>query len=47
MGTPNEVETSLKLLQSKTDKELLGKVEAILAPVFNYAWPSGRPENQE
>jgi L-galactose dehydrogenase len=47
MGTPHEVETSLKLLQSKTDKELLGKVEAILAPVFNYAWPSGRPENQE
>jgi L-galactose dehydrogenase len=47
MATPHQVETSLKLLQTKTDKELLGKVEAILAPVFNYVWPSGRPENQE
>jgi L-galactose dehydrogenase len=47
ISTPRQVETSLKLLQTKTDKELLKKVETILAPVFNYAWPSGRPENQE
>ena len=43
----SQVETSLKLLQSSTDKALLAQVEAILAPVFNYVWPSGRPENQE
>ena len=47
MSTTRQVETSLKLLQSSTDKELLAQVEAILAPVFNYVWPSGRPENQE
>jgi L-galactose dehydrogenase len=47
ISTPRQVETSLKLLQTKTDKALLEKVETILAPVFNYAWPSGRPENQE
>ena len=47
MATPHQVETSLKLLQTKTDRELLGKVEAILQPVFNYVWSSGRPENQE
>jgi L-galactose dehydrogenase len=46
MSSTREVETSLGLLQSSTDKELLAQVEAILAPVFNYVWPSGRPENQ-
>jgi L-galactose dehydrogenase len=46
MSSTHEVETSLKLLESSTDKELLAQVEAILAPVFNYVWPSGRPENQ-
>jgi L-galactose dehydrogenase len=46
MSTTREVETSLELLRSTTDKELLAQVEAILAPVFNYVWPSGRPENQ-
>jgi L-galactose dehydrogenase len=47
MSSTREVETSLELLRSTTDKELLAQVEAILAPVFNYVWPSGRPENQE
>jgi L-galactose dehydrogenase len=46
MATVSQVETGLKLLQSTTDKALLDQVEAILAPVFNYVWPSGRPENQ-
>jgi L-galactose dehydrogenase len=46
MSSTREVETSLDLLRSTTDKELLAQVEAILAPVFNYVWPSGRPENQ-
>jgi aryl-alcohol dehydrogenase-like predicted oxidoreductase len=47
LATRSQVETSLKLLQGATDKALLARVEAILAPVFNYDWPSGRPENQE
>jgi L-galactose dehydrogenase len=46
MATMSQVETGLKLLRSSTDKALLAQVEAILAPVFNYVWPSGRPENQ-
>jgi L-galactose dehydrogenase len=46
MATMNQVEASLRLLQSSTDKVFLAQVEAILAPVFNYVWPSGRPENQ-
>jgi L-galactose dehydrogenase len=47
VATTRELETSLKLLEGEPDKALLAKVEAILAPVFNYEWPSGRPENQE
>jgi aryl-alcohol dehydrogenase-like predicted oxidoreductase len=46
MATMNQVEASLRLLQSSTDKVFLAHIEAILAPVFNYVWPSGRPENQ-
>jgi L-galactose dehydrogenase len=47
IASTRQVETSLELLNSSTDKELLAQVEAILAPVLNYVWPSGRPENQE
>jgi L-galactose dehydrogenase len=46
ISTSREVEASLDLLRRSSDKEILGQVEAILAPVFNYVWPSGRPENQ-
>jgi L-galactose dehydrogenase len=46
IATTREVETSLKLLRSTTDSEFVGRIEAVLAPVFNYDWPSGRPENQ-
>jgi L-galactose dehydrogenase len=46
MATTSQVETGLKLLQISTDQALLAQVNAILAPVFNYVWPSGRPENQ-
>jgi L-galactose dehydrogenase len=47
ISTSSQVETGLKLLRSSTDPGLLAQIEAILAPVFNYVWPSGRPENQE
>ncbi len=47
ISSTRQVETSLELLNSSTDKELLAQVKAILAPVLNYVWPSGRPENQE
>ena len=47
MANTRQVEASLKLLRTSTDPELLRQVEAILAPVFNYVWPSGRAENQD
>jgi L-galactose dehydrogenase len=47
IASTRQLEASLELLNSSTDQELLTQVEAILAPVFNYVWPSGRPENQE
>jgi L-galactose dehydrogenase len=46
MANTRQVEASLKLLRTSTDPELLHQVEAMLAPVFNYVWPSGRAENQ-
>jgi L-galactose dehydrogenase len=46
IASTREVETSLNLLRSETDSEFVGRIEALLAPVFNYDWPSGRPENQ-
>ena len=47
MANARQVEASLTLLRSSTDPELLRQVEAIVAPVFNYVWPSGRAENQD
>ena len=47
IASTRQVEASLELLNSSIDQELLAQVKAILAPVFNYVWPSGRPENQE
>jgi L-galactose dehydrogenase len=47
IATTPEVKTSLNLLGKSTDKELLAQVKTILAPAFDYEWPSGRPENQE
>jgi L-galactose dehydrogenase len=46
IANTGQVEASLKLLQSSTDPDLLRQVEAVLAPVFNYVWASGLPENQ-
>ena len=47
MSSTAEVEAGLRLLQMTSDGELLRAIKAIIAPVFNYVWPSGRPENQE
>jgi len=46
MADSHQVEAGLKLLRTSTNGELLRQVEAILAPVFNHVWPSGRAENQ-
>ena len=47
ISTTRELEASLTVLRNSTDAELLRQVKAILAPVFNCEWPSGRPENRE
>jgi L-galactose dehydrogenase len=47
MANTRQVEANLELLRNSTNPELLRQVEAILAPVFNYVWPSGRVENQD
>src|ERR1700691_3545009 len=47
MANTRQAEATLKLLSTSTDPELLHQVKAILAPVFNYVWPSGRTENQD
>jgi L-galactose dehydrogenase len=47
MANTRQVEASMELLRNSTDPELLRQVEAILAPVFNHVWPSGRAENQD
>ena len=46
MSTVKEVQASLALMNIATNRELFEQVEAIFAPVYNYVWPSGRPENQ-
>jgi L-galactose dehydrogenase len=47
MANTRQVEASMELLHNSTDPELLRQVEAILSPVFNHVWPSGRAENQD
>jgi L-galactose dehydrogenase len=47
LGTanPTNVEQNLRTIEEPLDRELLAEVQAILAPVHNMTWPSGRPEN--
>lgn len=45
MSTPTQVEKNLQLLQRVSDQALVHDVQALLAPVFNFVWQSGRPEN--
>jgi len=42
---PAEVAQNVSWLDRPIDEELLAEVQAILAPVHNLSWPSGRPEN--
>jgi L-galactose dehydrogenase len=47
LGTANpaNVEQNVRAVEEPIDQELLAEVQAILAPVHNLTWPSGRPEN--
>jgi L-galactose dehydrogenase len=41
MATRKQVETCLKSLRQPNDPELLEEIRAVVAPVYNYVWPSG------
>lgn len=45
MRTRGEVEQNVRWVGSPPDEPLLAEVLALLAPVHNLTWPSGRPEN--
>ena len=47
MSTAEEVEKNLSALCLQIDESQLEEIRAILAPVFNTVWPSGRPENRD
>ena len=44
-ANPANVEENVRTLAEPIDRELLAGVRAILQPVHNLTWPSGRPEN--
>ena len=45
MSTPEHVKRNLEPLQFENDPSLLKELKAIIAPVHNRVWPSGRVEN--
>lgn len=45
MATRAEVNENLRLLQMKSDPEILAELRAAAGPAFNMDWPSGKPEN--
>lgn len=47
MSTRSHVNENLEAFRSRVSPELVKQVRAILAPVFNYVWASGRPENHD
>jgi L-galactose dehydrogenase len=46
MSTREQVAENLESMKMHNDPELLAEIRTAVAPVFNYVWPSGRPENQ-
>jgi L-galactose dehydrogenase len=47
MSSEEEVRRNLRAWEKPADTELLRQIKAILAPVANIEWPSGRPENHD
>lgn len=45
MSTSDQVRRNLHAVSAPADPEMVQKVRDILAPAFNYVWPSGRQEN--
>jgi L-galactose dehydrogenase len=47
MSTRQHVQQSLNILAIKSDPGFLEEIRKLFAPVFNYVWASGRPENHD
>lgn len=47
MSTTEQVRKNLHALLTPVDEEMMDQVSAILAPVYNNVWPSGRQDNQD
>lgn len=47
ISSQQHVQQSLNMLAATTDPALLEELHHLLKPVFNYVWPSGRPENHD
>jgi L-galactose dehydrogenase len=47
MSTIEHVQQCLCVLAAQSDLELLAELREIFKPVYNYVWPSGRPENHD
>jgi L-galactose dehydrogenase len=44
-ANPAHIEEDVRCIEKPLDEALLAEVMAILAPIHNETWPSGRPEN--
>jgi L-galactose dehydrogenase len=44
-ASPENLRKNVAWIADRPDPQLLAEVQAILAPVHNMTWPSGRPEN--
>ena len=44
-ANPDNIVKNVSWAQTPIDQDLLADVQAILAPIQNKTWPSGRPEN--
>jgi L-galactose dehydrogenase len=47
MSSAKHVASNLRAFEAMADSQMVRQVKAILAPVSNYVWPSGRPENHD
>ena len=47
IASPADISANIHSVEQLIDMELLAEVRAILAPIHNQTWMSGRPENNE
>lgn len=47
IATPDQITTNVRWIDEPIDQDLLREVQAILAPIHNKSWPTGKPENDD